>query len=186
MKHIDLIQRLSIFALAVIFAGCKGPTPNSGIGTGTSTDDELNGSGAVVEGDIDGNGIAGQHPEARIAAGPGDIDWNTDWSPIHFGYDSATVASEDRKTLETIADWMKSNSGSKIMIAGHSDERGTLEYNRTLGQRRASAAREYLVKLGVSANNVATVSYGEEQPADSGHSEDAWTKNRRDEFGKIK
>jgi peptidoglycan-associated lipoprotein len=83
--------------------------------------------------------------------------------------------------LETVAAYLKANPG-KLVVEGHCDERGTAEYNRALGERRAIAARNELVKLGVDTGRVSTISYGKDRPADPGHDETAWGKNRRCEF----
>jgi peptidoglycan-associated lipoprotein len=87
-----------------------------------------------------------------------------------------------RAILENKAAWLRANGRYKVRIEGHCDERGTNEYNLALGERRANSAFKYLNALGVSADRMSTISYGEERPADPGHNEAAWAKNRRDEF----
>jgi peptidoglycan-associated lipoprotein len=84
--------------------------------------------------------------------------------------------------LSSKADILKRSSGLTLVIEGHCDERGTTEYNLALGERRARVAYDYLVILGVSPDRLSIVSFGEERPADAGHTEEAWSKNRRDEF----
>ncbi len=101
---------------------------------------------------------------------------------ILFDYDSAELSSEAKALLREKAEWMQSNSSVAVMIQGHCDERGTTVYNLALGEKRATAARNYLVDLGVAANRLGTVSYGEEKPLDPGHTEDAYSKNRRAQF----
>lgn len=101
---------------------------------------------------------------------------------VYYGYDSFTLSDESRAALKKNADWMKENANSRVQIEGHCDERGTVEYNMALGDRRANAAKAYLVRLGVSANRIETISYGKERPADMGHNESAWAKNRRAVF----
>ncbi|HLP75339.1 MAG TPA: OmpA family protein [Candidatus Paceibacterota bacterium] len=101
---------------------------------------------------------------------------------IYFGYDSSSVSAGEHSKLEAVASALRSDASAKLLIEGNCDERGTEEYNRSLGERRALAAREALVALGVEPGRVATRSYGEDRPAESGHSEAAWSKNRRDEF----
>ena len=105
--------------------------------------------------------------------------------PIYFDFDSQTLRSSESGKIQEIASFMKESS-SEIIIAGFTDERGTAEYNRGLGDRRAGAVRESLISQGVEANRIQTVSFGLEMPADSGHSETAWAKNRRAEIGVIK
>ena len=107
------------------------------------------------------------------------------FSPVHFGFDSSAVGAGERSKLQAVADFCRSERNS-IIIAGFTDERGTPEYNRGLGERRALTVREELIKLGVSANRLQTVSFGAELPADSGSNESAWAKNRRAEFGVVR
>ena len=102
--------------------------------------------------------------------------------PIYFGYDKSSLEPEAIKNLDQTAAWLSKKSTVNIRIEGNCDERGTNEYNMALGERRANTAKEYLVKLGVSAAHLETVSWGEEKPLDFGHSEAAWAKNRRDDF----
>jgi peptidoglycan-associated lipoprotein len=104
---------------------------------------------------------------------------------LKFEFDSATLDKDSTKRLDRIAEAMKEHPRARVKIAGHCDERGTQEYNLTLGQQRAQAARAYLVALGVDGSRVETVSYGAETPADQGHNEEAWAKNRRDEFTRV-
>ena len=107
------------------------------------------------------------------------------FSPICFDFDSQSIRASESSKIEEIANSMKGSS-SEIIIAGFTDERGTAEYNRGLGDRRAGAVRESLISQGVSGNRIQTVSFGLEMPADSGHNESAWAKNRRAEIGVVK
>lgn len=99
-------------------------------------------------------------------------------STVYFDFDSATLSDSARVKLTENAEWLQQNPDKKLLIAGHTDEVGTNEYNIALGQQRAQAAYDYLIRLGVDAHRLATMSYGEEQPADPGR--DAL--NRRSEF----
>lgn len=101
---------------------------------------------------------------------------------IYFDYDKYELKPEAREVLSKKAKWLKDNAGFALRIEGHCDERGTNEYNLALGERRAQAAFNYLVTLGVPATRISTISFGEERPFDPGHDEEAWAKNRRDEF----
>ena len=103
---------------------------------------------------------------------------------VYFDFDKYEVRPDQRPTLQANADKLKTNplSGFHVLIEGHSDERGTNEYNMTLGDRRANAVKQYLIGLGVPATRLRTISYGEERPTDPGHGEEAWAKNRRSEF----
>src|ERR1043166_2659359 len=87
---------------------------------------------------------------------------------VHFAYDSAAINPSEQSKLQAVADYMKANAGAKLKIEGHCDERGTAEYNRALGERRALAAREALIGMGVDGGNIQTKSLGKDQPADPG------------------
>ncbi len=101
---------------------------------------------------------------------------------IHFAFDSAAIKKSEKDNLVAVASALKSSLNDKLLIEGNCDERGTDEYNRALGERRALAAREALAKLGVSPDRIRTLSNGKDKPADSGHDESAWGKNRNDTF----
>jgi peptidoglycan-associated lipoprotein len=101
---------------------------------------------------------------------------------IHFDFDKSFIRNDAKPTLQSVADYMKKNPDAKLQIEGHCDERGTPEYNIALGQRRADSAMKYLTNLGVAGDRVSTITYGEEKPADPGHNEAAWAKNRRGVF----
>jgi peptidoglycan-associated lipoprotein len=101
---------------------------------------------------------------------------------VYFDYDSAAIKSGEQSKLTAVASALSSDASAKLLIEGNCDERGTEEYNRALGERRALAAREALAGQGVDASRIATRSYGQDRPADPGHDEAAWRKNRRDEF----
>ncbi len=105
---------------------------------------------------------------------------------IHFDFDKAELRPEAREILKKKAEWLLKHPEFNVRIEGYCDERGTEEYNLALGQRRADAAKRYLIKLGVSPERITTVSYGEENPIDPRHCEEAWAKNRRDEFKLIR
>ena len=98
---------------------------------------------------------------------------------VFFAYDSWAISEEGRQALTRDAEWIKSNSSAQIKIEGHCDERGTSAYNLVLGEKRAKAARNYLVELGVGANRLSVVSYGKEQPSCSEHAEPCYQQNRR-------
>ncbi len=103
-------------------------------------------------------------------------------SRIYFDYDKYNIRPDAAQTLASNAEYLKQNPNVKIQIEGHCDERGSNDYNLALGQKRASAAKAYLVKLGISPNRISTISYGEERPLVNESNEDAWAQNRRAEF----
>jgi peptidoglycan-associated lipoprotein len=103
-------------------------------------------------------------------------------SDIYFEYDSHAVQSEDLPKIKEMSEWLKANSGVRIVVEGHCDERGTVEYNLALGQKRAEVVKNHLTKFGIDEKRIRTISFGKEMPADPGHTEDAWAKNRRVHF----
>ncbi len=98
---------------------------------------------------------------------------------IHFDFDKYDIHPGDTEILKENGTLLKKYSNVKIQIEGHCDERGTVEYNLALGERRANSTKKYLTSLGISPDRISTISYGKERPADPGHNEEAWAKNRR-------
>jgi len=103
-------------------------------------------------------------------------------APVYFAFDDYSLDSASQGQLNTLNEYLKANGTAVVQIEGHTDERGSVEYNLALGQRRAQSAKNYLVQLGTDAGRLPTISYGEERPAVEGADETAWSKNRRDEF----
>lgn len=136
--------------------------------------------------------------DSTIGSKPGEIGTSTAWDPndpsivkdeskfapftVYFAFDSSAVRSGEHMKIESVAAAMQSDSGLLLLIEGHCDERGTEEYNRSLGEKRALSLREELVKAGINPDRIRTVSFGEDKPAVSGHDESAWSKNRRGVF----
>lgn len=123
---------------------------------------------------------------------PGDMDIEsmlfspaTGLQVVYFDYNQYDLRQDALDTLRMNAEKIKAAPGVVIQIEGHCDERGTQEYNLALGEKRALATRSHLINLGVSGDRLITISYGEEDPADSGHSESAWAKNRRCQFNRA-
>ena len=190
-------------AMAAVMAlsgtGCKKNTPKTTLipdnkpivndsGPGPSTIQNANpfpdnnGGGGVNTMNNFGNKNTG------IAEGPWDPNnYNMDRSAladqtVHFAFDSAVVKDSEQSKLVLVAEKLRATPGAKLLIEGNCDERGTEEYNRALGERRALALREELVKQGINADDVHTISYGKDKPVDDGHDEAAFAKNRRGDF----
>jgi peptidoglycan-associated lipoprotein len=131
-----------------------------------------------------------QGPDIRPVANEGlgqDVlsDANGEGGPledIRFNYDEATLTDEARATLDRHVAWLRAHSDVHVRVEGHCDQRGTVEYNLALGDRRAQAAREYLVSKGIPADRLSSVSYGKERPLDTGSDEAAFARNRRAHF----
>ena len=193
MKTMKLIYPLA-FALAITLAstGCHSHKPvgltqlpgqNPGIVGGD------NGGGTLSGGDKLPQDI---NPQIQQGGGETASGWQVaDMNPdraalaadtIHFAYDSSVIRSSEQANLQAVAAALSSDASAKLLIEGNCDERGTEEYNRSLGERRSLAAREALAKLGVDPMRVRTISYGKDKPVDPGHDEAAWKANRNDDF----
>ncbi len=191
MKRTTLFN-FFILGFVLIFAatGCKKrmigttPIPGQRIGIGSGT------PGGIGDGNTVPNGITANSDGTIPAADGRPSDWDTRnknrdmfaSDTVYFDVDSATVKGSEKSKLDAVASGIKSQPAGDLLIEGHCDERGTEGYNLSLGDRRANALREYLVNLGVSAEKVHTVSFGEAKPAATGPGEAVWSKNRRGEF----
>jgi peptidoglycan-associated lipoprotein len=111
-----------------------------------------------------------------------EINADSPLSDVRFDYDSAVLLDAARPVLDRTAEWLRQYDTVTLLVEGHCDERGTVEYNLALGERRATAAYNYLVSLGIAASRLKTISYGKEFPLDPGHTEEAWARNRRAHF----
>jgi peptidoglycan-associated lipoprotein len=149
------------------------------------------GPGKVPGDDTGGDGF--KPGEKPTATGGGETaDFNLDnfnqdrealaAQTVHFEFDSSVVKASERPKVEAVSSALKSDPAAKLLIEGHCDERGTEEYNRSLGERRALALREGLATSGVDPMRIRTVSYGEDKPVATGHDESAWKQNRRGIF----
>lgn len=179
MKLRSISFALLVAATAVsasfTFTGCKNLGKKSGAGGGGGY------------GGIDGDSVTGT-PLAERQEGVSFLSENVDkaqFRPVHFAFDSYAIDPADEGRLASVADFLQSNPNT-IIVAGFTDERGTPEYNRGLGERRAQSVRDNLIRRGASARQIQTVSFGAEMPADPASNESAWAKNRRAEFGVVR
>lgn len=156
------MKLLSVFAAVALLAACEtapDTSANAG-GTGSTTPS----TGAAVAGPTPGS-------SEDFVVNVGDR--------VFFAFDKSELTTEARTTLEKQAFWLRKYPRATVTLEGHADERGTREYNLALGERRAAAARDYLVSLGIDPSRVSTISYGKERPAVLGSTEEAWAQNRR-------
>lgn len=107
---------------------------------------------------------------------------DVDFTPVYFGFDASNLPGAELSKIEAVAKHLSEKTDRVVIVEGNCDERGSNEYNLSLGEQRASAIRDYLVQLGIAADRIQTKSYGEEKPAVTGGGEEAWSKNRRGEF----
>ena len=192
MKMNQMIFPLAL-ALAATLAttGCKHKppqvTPIPGL-RGGMVDDNNNPNtlppGQPFDGNQGINNIPGTTPTADPALFEGMIKDPAALAAytVHFAFDSAAIKSGEQANISAVASALSANTSDKLLIEGNCDERGTEEYNRALGERRALAAREALAKAGIDPSRIRTISYGKDKPADPGHDDAAFAKNRRDDF----
>ncbi len=124
-----------------------------------------------IEGQMQGDVYTGSDTVKYLADGVPDR--------VFFATNESVLTTKSRDTLRKQAAWLRKNSDINVVLEGHADERGTREYNLALGERRANAAKDYLMTYGISANRISVISYGKERPVDSGSNPLAWSKNRR-------
>ena len=185
MKMMKLTYLLA-FALAVTLAGtgCRNHRPVKVTpipGTPSGQVGELGPGGTMAPGGQIPVG-GGQTENLENFEGMGADRAALAADTVHFAYDSAAVRKSEKANVQAVADALSRDASTKLLIEGHCDERGTEEYNRSLGERRALALRQALAKIGVNPSRIRTISYGKDKPADPGHDESAWSKNRRGEF----
>jgi peptidoglycan-associated lipoprotein len=169
------LKLLTLLAAAALLAAC-GTTPEEGDGqTSAPVTDSTPSSGSGTVGSADPGGV--------VRGSPLD-DPNSLLSQrvVYFAYDQYDVQTQDRPVIEAHGAYLAANPGATVTLEGHADERGSREYNIALGENRATAVRQLMALLGASGAQVRTVSYGEEQPAVSGHDENSWSQNRRVEI----
>ena len=187
------ISNVILFGLVLTLptVGCKKkyagvtPLPGPGAQTGTASATDTGPGKALID---DGLKPASDNLSSTAITDP---DKRKDWprdhevfksDTVHFDYDSSSLKSDDKSKVAAVADYLKGSGQDAVEIEGHCDARGTEEYNRSLGERRALALREELIRLGVDPSRVDTVTYGEDRPVDPGQNESAYRQNRRGEF----
>ena len=184
MKLTKFVNLLVIaLALGVTATGCK----KSPQGVTTLPEGPRRGPGDNTDGKIIGDGPGGPgtgtpqgNPEEWLNAKRDEKIFEA--YRVQFDYDSAVIKSSEKSKIAAVADHLKANPAAGVEVEGHCDERGTDQYNYSLGEQRALAAREELIRLGVNGAHVMTKSYGRSRPIDTGHSDESHARNRRDQF----
>ncbi|MBC98936.1 MAG: peptidoglycan-associated lipoprotein [Halobacteriovoraceae bacterium] len=146
-------------------------------GSQSKNNAEMNDSGVTTEDQDMGNN--GMNLELN---GDSDSGKAGTLSTVYFDFNSSSLSSSTRDALESNANFLKENPSVEVQIEGHADERGGVQYNLALGERRAQAVKQYLVSMGVSSSRITTISFGKERPIAFGHTESAWSQNRRANF----
>jgi peptidoglycan-associated lipoprotein len=171
---------VSLFAMLFLITACETTPEDSGAtdSSGSTDSSSSSSSSSVTTETVDTTAVdstmemvpePGSQEQLQLEVG----------DRVFFEYDKSVVAAAAEKTLKRQAAWMKQYPTVSITVEGHCDERGTREYNLALGERRATAVKNFLVALGVSSNRIATISYGKERPDALGHNKAAWAQNRR-------
>ena len=172
LQHISILSLAGLLALGAL-SGCANKKGQQYAGV---DGDYVNGTplaGNAAGDRVDGANFLG----ANVIRGQ--------YAPVQFGYDSFSVAPDQESKVSAVADALR-DSSKTLIVAGFTDDRGTEEYNRSLGEKRALAVREALIAKGLKAANIQTVSFGKEMPVDPAGNDAAWGKNRRAEFGVVK
>ena len=164
--------------LSVLLTACAQDPSKTG---DQSADGKAGQNGAQTSG-MSVNGVDGSLLNGKLSAPPKNVTGILAQRVIYFDYDSSAIRSEFRAVLDAHATFVKANPKAKLHLQGHTDERGSREYNVALGQRRADSVNKAMGLLGIDANRMEAVSFGEEKPAVEGHDEAAWSKNRRVEI----
>lgn len=180
-------RMVALAAVLLIAAACESTPDDTAATAGDGDATETSSTSSAQSSDSGGGGDAGGSDDVDVAtvdsSGPipgsqEDLVQNVG-DRVFFEYDSAVLTPDGRRTLERQAEWLRLFPEHNVMIEGHCDERGTREYNLALGERRASAARDYLIAFGMDPARVTTTSYGKERPYALGHNEESWSLNRR-------
>ncbi|MEN8425171.1 peptidoglycan-associated lipoprotein Pal [Acinetobacter schindleri] len=180
MKKVQLFA-LPLLAAALVMTGCASRKPatqtqTGELGTGSAT--TVDTQGLSEDAALNAQSMAGASSKGVTAENKAYLTKRV----VHFDYDSSELSNDDLLTLQAHAQFLMANANSRVALTGHTDERGTREYNMALGERRAKAVESFLITTGVNAGQLEAVSYGKEMPVNPGHDENAWKENRRVEI----
>ena len=174
---------LPLLATSLVMTGCANRKPAANIEAGNTPNGSTTVStdGLSEDAALNAQNLNGASSKGVTAANKAFLAKRV----VHFDYDSSDLSNEDYQTLQAHAQFLMANANSRLALTGHTDERGTREYNMALGERRAKAVQSYLVTNGVNAGQLEAVSYGKEMPINAGHNEAAWKENRRVELNYV-
>ena len=179
MKLVKLLV-LPVLATTLVMTGCASRKPAAEIQAGQNPNSAgtVSTEGLSEDAALNAQNLAGASAKGVTAANKAFLAKRV----VHFDYDSSDLSNDDYQTLQAHAQFLVANANSKVALTGHTDERGTREYNMALGERRAKAVESFLITNGVAATQLEAVSYGKEMPINAGHDENAWKENRRVEI----
>ncbi len=178
--RLSVLRNLTAFFAFLLLTGCPPPaTTQSGSASPASPSGQTGGKEqSTTRESTTGPSSLEQAQQGKVPSTPA----SSPLKEIYFDFDRYDLRADARASLKANADWLKANPSVRVEIEGHCDERGTNEYNLALGAKRAQAAKAYLVTLGIAAERLSTISYGEELPVCKEHTDECWQKNRRDRF----
>lgn len=188
MQKTALYKALGLGLGALLLTACANNDIDEGAGTAmTATDQQASeavdsATSGVNSASLQGQNLASDASNAADAAAKAAAQALLDMTTFYFEFDQSTIQEKSKAALSAHAAYLDSNPGARIVLEGHADERGTPEYNLALGERRSISVRRYLMANGADADQIKVVSYGEERPAATGHTESSWAKNRRVEI----
>ena len=171
---------LPVLASALVMTDCANRKPTTDLQAGQTPNGAttVNTQGLSEDAALNAQNLAGASAKGVTEANKAFLAKRV----VHFDYDSSELSNDDYQTLQAHAQFLMANANSKVALTGHTDERGTREYNMALGERRAKAVESFLITSGVNAGQLEAVSYGKEMPVNPGHDENAWKENRRVEI----
>ena len=170
------IMALFAVSLAVVATGCKYDKAGKGGAGGAGSGSDINGQDISGESGSIAGASEGKFEDLYTRC------TDVDFAPVYFGFDSTVVPQGELGKIDAVAQHLTAKTDRVVVVEGNCDERGSSEYNMSLGENRAIIIRNYLVQSGIAADRIQTRSYGAEKPAVDGHDESAWAKNRRGEF----
>ena len=187
MKTITMKSGMFVLAMALLISGCTpGPKPDSETGAGAGAEGGESETGAMVGAIGEGGALAGSALEGMTISyeknAINDPENVLSIKTIYFAFDSSELSEDDVEVIKHHGKYLALNSDATLRLEGHTDERGTREYNIALADRRAQSIKKLLLFQGASSSQITIISYGEEKPAAMGHDEDAWKLNRRAEL----
>ncbi|HRA91983.1 MAG TPA: peptidoglycan-associated lipoprotein Pal [Acinetobacter sp.] len=176
IKHLTL----PLLAATLVFTGCASRKPATDVTTGTTptSSTTVSTDGLSEDAALNAQNLAGASSKGVTEANKAFLAKRV----VYFDFDNSDLSSDDYQTLQAHAQFLVANANSRVALTGHTDERGTREYNMALGERRAKAVESFLLTNGVSSQQLEAVSYGKEAPVNAGHDESAWKENRRVEI----
>ena len=180
VDRLSVLRNVTVFFALLLLAGCPTSATTQPGSTSSTSSAAKPGDGApsTTRESPTGPSSLQQAQQGKVPSTPA----SSPLKEVYFDFDRYDLRTDARAILKANADWLKANASARVEIEGHCDERGTNEYNLALGAKRAQAAKEYLVSLGIAAERLSTISYGEELPVCKEQTEECWQRNRRDRF----